>query len=58
MHHLVSSVPDGPFVPYIPAQGRIQDFLIGGSENLKKGVWSAAPEAIGICIVKYQNHTL
>ena len=29
-------------------------FLKGGSENLKKGVWSAAPEAIGICIVKHQ----
>ena len=29
-----------------------------GSENLKKGVWSAAPEAIGIYIVKYQNYTL
>ena len=40
------------------SQGRIQDFLKGGSENLKKGVWSASPEAIGICIVKYQNHTL
>ena len=39
-------------------QGRIQDFLKGGSENLKKGVLSAALEAIGICIVKHQNHTL
>ena len=29
-----------------------------GSENLKKGVWSAAPEAIKTCIVKYQHHTL
>ena len=29
-----------------------------GSENLKKGVWSAALEAIGICIVKHQNYTL
>ena len=38
-------------------QGRMQDFLKGGSENLRKGVWSAAPEAIGICIVKHQNHT-
>ena len=28
-------------------QGRIQDFLKGGLEILKKGVWSAAPEAIG-----------
>ena len=35
-------------------QGRIQDFLKGGSENLKKGVWSAAPKAIGICVVKHQ----
>ena len=25
-----------------------------GSGNLKKRVWSAAPEAIGICIVKHQ----
>ena len=29
-----------------------------GLENLKKGVWSATPEAIGICVVKHQNHTL
>ena len=40
------------------AQGQIQDFLKGGSENLKKGVWSAAPEVIGVYIVKHQNHTL
>ena len=39
-------------------QGQIQDFLKGGSENLKKGVWSAAPEVIGVYIVKHQNHTL
>ena len=39
----------------IDSQRRIQDFLKEGSENLKKGVWSAAPEA---CIVKNQNHTL
>ena len=29
-----------------------------GSENFMKGVWSAAPEAIGIYIVEHQNHTL
>ena len=39
-------------------QGQIQDFLKGGSENLKKGVWSTSPEAREICIVKHQNHTL
>ena len=39
-------------------QGRIQDFQKGGSENLKKGVWSTALEAIGICIVKHKNYTL
>ena len=33
-------------------------FSEGGSENLKKGVWSTALEAIGICIVKHQNYTL
>ena len=33
-------------------QGRIQDFLKGGSENFKKGVWSAASKTIGICIVE------
>ena len=32
-------------------QGRIQDFLKGGSENLKKGIWSVAPEAIGIVLL-------
>ena len=43
----------------VQLHGRIQDFLKGGSENLKKGIWSAAPEAAtGICIVKHQNHTL
>ena len=35
--------------PY--TQGRIQDFLKGGSENLKKGIWSVAPEAIGIVLL-------
>ena len=35
----------------IPHQGRIQDFLKGGSENLKKGIWSVAPEAIGIVLL-------
>ena len=35
-----------------PTQGRIQDFLKGGSENSKKGIWSAAPKAVGICIIK------
>ena len=29
-----------------------------GVRNLKKRVWSASPEAIGICIVKHQNYTL
>ena len=28
-----------------------------GSENLKEGVCTAVPEAIGICIVIHQNHT-
>ena len=25
-----------------------------GSENLKKGVWTVDPEALGICIIKHQ----
>ena len=33
-------------------------FSEGGSENLKKDVWSVALEVIGICIVKQQNYTL
>ena len=36
---------------YVCKQGRIQDFLKGGSENLKKGIWSVAPEAIGIVLL-------
>ena len=32
-------------------QGWIQDFLKGGSENLKKVIWSVAPEDIGIVLL-------
>ena len=34
----------------------MQDFLKGGSEILKKGICSVAPEVIGICIVKQIIH--
>ena len=33
-------------------KGRIQDLLKGGSENLKKGIWSAALEAKGFVLLK------
>ena len=38
--------------------GADPEFSERGSENLKKEVWSAAPEVIGVYIVKHQNHTL
>ena len=30
----------------------------GVKKFLRKGLWNAAPEAIGICIVEHQNYTL
>ena len=42
----------------VSKSGTDPGFSEGGSENLKKGVWTADPEAVGICIIKHQNHTL
>ena len=30
----------------------------GVKKFLRKGLWNAVPEAIGICIVEHQNYTL
>ena len=40
------------FLLGIPASsGADPGFSERGSENLKKGAWSVAPEALGICII-------